>query len=91
VFTSKPPDASLRKRVYNIIDAALHAYCVTYADSTITKDDIFYYMYGLLHSLAGRLTSSIPIAQGLPAMDSQSAASEICADALGGVFDGVGR
>ena len=34
----------------NILDEALDAYQSNYNDSPITKDDIFYYVYGLLHS-----------------------------------------
>ena len=34
----------------NIIDEALEAYQSNYGDGSITKDDIFYYVYGLLHS-----------------------------------------
>ena len=32
----------------NILDEALDAYQSNYDDSSITKDDIFYYVYGLL-------------------------------------------
>ena len=34
----------------NILDEALDAYQSNYNDPSITKDDIFYYVYGLLHS-----------------------------------------
>lgn len=34
----------------NILDEALEAYRANYADESIAKDDIFYYVYGLLHS-----------------------------------------
>lgn len=34
----------------NILDEALEAYQSHYDDTSITKDDIFYYVYGLLHS-----------------------------------------
>ena len=34
----------------NILDEALEAYQSNYDDASITKDDIFYYVYGLLHS-----------------------------------------
>ncbi len=33
-----------------ITDAALAAFRKTYADDSITKEDLFYYVYGLLHS-----------------------------------------
>ncbi|GIH91275.1 helicase [Planobispora siamensis] len=54
------------EKVDNITDAALVAYRKTYADSGITKDDIFYYTYGLLHSpeyrdrFASNLKKSLP-------------------------------
>ncbi len=38
-------------RVDNIPDAALKRFRIAYADRKITKDDIFYYVYGVLHSL----------------------------------------
>ena len=34
----------------NILDEALDVYHSNYNDTSITKDDIFYYVYGLLHS-----------------------------------------
>ena len=36
-------------RVDNITDLALNEYCDYYGDPSITKKDIFYYIYGLLH------------------------------------------
>jgi predicted helicase len=50
----------------NVTDSALAVYRKAYADTTITKDDIFYYTYGLLHSpeyrdrFAGDLKKSLP-------------------------------
>ncbi|MER8089518.1 type ISP restriction/modification enzyme [Streptomyces sp. NPDC094048] len=38
------------ERVDNITDAALRDYQKTYNDTDIAKDDVFYYVYGLLHS-----------------------------------------
>ncbi|MFJ8944265.1 DEAD/DEAH box helicase [Streptomyces sp. NPDC102395] len=43
-------DGDSFERVDNITDAALRAFQETYHDTTITKDDVFYYTYGLLHS-----------------------------------------
>jgi predicted helicase len=54
------------ERVDNVTDAALTAYRETYADLAITKDDIFFYTYALLHSpvyrklFAADLTKSLP-------------------------------
>ena len=36
-------------RQENITDQALNQFCSHYRDDTITKWDIFYYVYGLLH------------------------------------------
>ena len=37
-------------RIDNISDIALKAFQEHYSDDTITKDDIFYYVYGILHA-----------------------------------------
>ena len=34
----------------NILDEALAAYHDNYGDESISKDDVFYYVYGVLHS-----------------------------------------
>ena len=41
----KPPE-----RIDNISDTALHAFREHYSDDAITKDDIFDYVYGILHA-----------------------------------------
>ena len=38
-----------KERVYNITDSAHNEYRTFYNDKKITKEDIFYYVYGLLH------------------------------------------
>ncbi|OEV01574.1 damage-inducible protein [Streptomyces qinglanensis] len=61
------------ERIDNITDAALRDFRKTYVDETITKDDIFYYVYGLLHSttyckqFAADLKKSLP---RIPKVDS---------------------
>lgn len=37
-------------RIDNISDSALSAFCRHYGTNKITKDEIFYYVYGILHS-----------------------------------------
>lgn len=54
------------ERVDNITDAALRDYRTTYDDSTITKDDVFYYVYGLLHSLEYRDRFAADLKKSLP-------------------------
>lgn len=54
------------KRVHAITDAGLEHFLSAYADESINKDDIFYYVYGLLHSqeyltrFADNLAKEIP-------------------------------
>ncbi len=43
-------EAASLERIDNIPDAALERFRVRYADATITKDDIFDYVYGVLHA-----------------------------------------
>ena len=44
------PDEGDGEMIDNITDWALERYRSTYDDQTITKEDIFYYTYGVLHS-----------------------------------------
>jgi len=53
-------------RVDNIPDRALKRFRIAYADRKITKDDIFYYVYGVLHSLHYRERFANDLAKGLP-------------------------
>lgn len=54
------------ERVDNITDATLHDYRKNYGDATIAKDDIFYYIYGLLHSLEYRERFAADLKKSLP-------------------------
>ncbi|MET7525084.1 type ISP restriction/modification enzyme [Streptomyces sp900116325] len=54
------------ERVDNITDAALMGYRDGYADPAITKDDIFYYTYALLHSLEYRECFAADLKKSLP-------------------------
>jgi predicted helicase len=54
------------RRVDNITDTALAAYRTIYADPTITKDDIFFYTYALLHSPAYRAQFAADLTKALP-------------------------
>ncbi|MER6612571.1 DEAD/DEAH box helicase [Streptomyces xantholiticus] len=59
-------DRDSYEHIDNITDAALAGYRDVYKDATITKDDIFYYTYALLHSqeykdrFAADLKKSLP-------------------------------
>ncbi|THV40694.1 damage-inducible protein [Glycomyces buryatensis] len=59
-------DGSSYERVDNITDGALRDYQSSYNDSSISKDDIFYYVYGLLHSPEYRTTFEADLKKSLP-------------------------
>lgn len=50
----------------NITDWALEQYHNTYDDQTITKEDIFYYTYGVLHHPGFRKKYQVFLVRGLP-------------------------
>ena len=50
----------------NITDWALNNYRDTYKDDTITKEDIFYYTYGILHSNGYRTKYQANLVRGIP-------------------------
>ena len=54
------------KRVDNITDTALRKFRTHYSDSTITKDAIFDYVYGILHDSMYRERFVSDLAKGLP-------------------------
>jgi predicted helicase len=53
------------RRIDNITDAALRTFAAAYGDR-ITKDDVFYYVYGLLHSSDYRETYAADLKKTLP-------------------------
>ena len=54
------------ERIDNITDTALRAFRAHYKNSTITKDEIFDYVYGVLHSPAYRQQFANDLAKELP-------------------------
>ncbi|MCY4188870.1 MAG: DEAD/DEAH box helicase family protein, partial [Bryobacterales bacterium] len=54
------------ERIDNITDTALSAFRQHYEDSTIAKDAIFDYVYGVLHSKSYREQFANDLAKGLP-------------------------
>ncbi|MEV0695713.1 type ISP restriction/modification enzyme [Streptomyces sp. NPDC050388] len=54
------------ERVDNITDAALRDYRQSCSDPAITKDDVFYYTYGLLHSPEYRERFAADLKKSLP-------------------------
>ena len=69
-----PPDAQSQlpgigrglERVDNITDAALRAFRARYADDAIGKDDVFDYVYGVLHAPDWRGRFANDLAKDLP-------------------------
>ncbi|WP_307858269.1 DEAD/DEAH box helicase [Cellulomonas fulva] len=53
------------RRLDNVTDSALTEYRVSYEDD-VTKDDIFFYVYGLLHSPDYRATFAADLKKSLP-------------------------
>ena len=53
-------------RIDNISDTALKAFQEHYSDDTITKDDIFYYVYGILHAPSYREQFANDLSKMLP-------------------------
>ncbi len=54
------------ERIDNISDTALRAFRVRYNDRTITKDAVFYYVYGILHSPTYKERFANDLAKELP-------------------------
>ncbi|MBV9026659.1 MAG: DEAD/DEAH box helicase [Streptomycetaceae bacterium] len=63
---SSAEDGSGYERVDNITDVTLHAYQAAYGDQAITKDDVFFYVYGLLHSPEYRDRFAADLKKSLP-------------------------
>ena len=59
-------DAGGLERVDNVSDGALRALRVRYADNVIGKDDVFDYVYGVLHAPAYRERFANDLAKELP-------------------------
>ncbi|MFI0984987.1 DEAD/DEAH box helicase [Streptomyces exfoliatus] len=66
LFASAEGDGTGYERVDNVTDAALRDYRKTYTDDTLTKDDVFYYTYGLLHSPSYRSQFAADLKKSLP-------------------------
>ncbi|GHE06847.1 helicase [Klenkia taihuensis] len=54
------------RRIDNITDEALALFAAAYPRDTVTKDDIFYYVYGLLHSTDYRQIYAADLKKVLP-------------------------
>ncbi|MGW6496844.1 DEAD/DEAH box helicase [Nonomuraea angiospora] len=63
---SSAEDVRGHERVDNITNTALATYRAAYADPAITKDDIFYYTYALLHSPDYRSRFTADLKKSLP-------------------------
>lgn len=54
------------RRIDNITDEALELFQKKYSEELVTKDDLFFYVYGLLHSSEFRLRYAADLTKGLP-------------------------
>ncbi|KUM86538.1 MULTISPECIES: DEAD/DEAH box helicase [Streptomyces] len=54
------------EQVDNVTDSALRDYRHAFGDSSLTKDDVFYYVYGLLHSQEYRDRYTADLKKSLP-------------------------
>jgi len=61
-----PSELFPRTRRENISDASLSVFLQHYGDDTITKEDIFYYVYGILHSESYKTRFSPDLKKQLP-------------------------
>lgn len=68
VFASRSDDDSTDgyTRIDNITDNMLHLYRTIYSGEIVSKDDIYYYVYGLLHSREYRDIYSANLKKSLP-------------------------
>ena len=64
LFVGKPEEEYTVKD--GITDTGLGHFCAVYPDETITKEDIFYYTYGLLHSEEYRTRYADNLSKQLP-------------------------
>ncbi|MDQ1248944.1 MAG: hypothetical protein QG597_3318, partial [Actinomycetota bacterium] len=78
--TGEPSDVDKYgyRRVDNITDAALSSYRGRYGPQ-VTKDDIFYYVYGLLHSPEYRIRFAADLKKMLPRIPQVAAFAEFAA------------
>jgi len=85
LFAARPPAWSGERytRVDNITDATLAGYRATYGE-TVTKDDIFFYVYGLLHSPDYRERYAADLKKMLPRIPQVAAVKDFQAFAQAG-------
>ena len=65
-FESGPAPASKLARRDAITDEAISHFRDSYGDSTISKEDLFYYVYGMLHSASYRERFAANLAKEIP-------------------------
>lgn len=66
LFVQEPQAVALRPRRDALTDAGLKHFLAAYPNEAIRKEDVFYYIYGLLHSPAYREKYSDNLAKELP-------------------------
>ncbi len=66
LFVTITPSKAERKRRDAITDEGLAHFLTAYPGETISKEDLFYYVYGLLHSPAYRMSYADNLSKELP-------------------------
>jgi predicted helicase len=66
LFTASTPAKAERKRRDAITDEGLAHFLAAYPGETISKEDVFYYVYGLLHSPDYRVSYADNLSKELP-------------------------
>lgn len=78
LFTGKDGDTGLKRR-HAITDDGLAHFIAAYPHEAITKDDLFYYTYGLLHSEEYRARYADNLAKQLPRIPAVKKAADFWA------------
>lgn len=79
LFTTSTPPKAERKRRAAITDAGLAHFLAAYPGETISKEDVFYYVYGLLHSPEYRVTYADNLSKELPRIPCVKSAADFWA------------
>ncbi|MDE2344697.1 MAG: DEAD/DEAH box helicase [Betaproteobacteria bacterium] len=79
LFAAPQPQAQGRQRREAITDAGLAHFCAAYPAETISKEDLFYYVYGLLHAPDYREKYADNLAKEMPRIPCVKAAADFWA------------
>jgi predicted helicase len=79
LFATSTPTKGERKRRDGISDAGLAHFLAAYPGEPISKEDVFYYVYGLLHSPEYRVSYADNLSKELPRIPCVKAAADFWA------------